>query len=118
MLELYDRFHRIAAHVFDRVLVAEPVGALDRVVHVPAPVVLAHIAERGANAALRRDGVAAGRKDLADAGGFDPRGSHAESCAQTRSAASDDHDIVAVVLDRISPGHASAFVFSEMWRRA
>ena len=39
MLELDDRRDRVAAHVFDRVLVAEPVRPLDRVVHVPAPVV-------------------------------------------------------------------------------
>jgi len=45
MLELDDRRHRVLAHVFDRVLIAEPVGALDRVVHVPAPIVLAHIAD-------------------------------------------------------------------------
>ena len=48
MLELDDRRDRLAAHVFDGVLVAEPVRALDGVVHVPAPVVLAHVAERGA----------------------------------------------------------------------
>ena len=65
MLELDDRRDRLAAHVFDRVLVAEPVRPLDRVVHVPAPVVVAHIAERGGDAALRRDGMAAGREHLA-----------------------------------------------------
>ena len=62
MFELVDRLGRAAAHVFDGVLVAEPVGALDGVVHVPAPVVLAHIAERGGDAALRRDRVRAGRE--------------------------------------------------------
>ena len=62
MLELDDRRDRLAAHVFDRVLVAEPVGAPDRVEHVPAPIVLFHIAERRADAALRGDGVAARRE--------------------------------------------------------
>src|SRR5207248_2997097 len=76
MLELDYRFHRIAAHELDRVLVAEPVRPLDGVVHVPAPVVLAHIAERGADAALRRDGMAAGREDLADTGGLEPGNGH------------------------------------------
>ncbi len=66
MLQFDDRRDRLAAHVFDRVLVAEPVRALDRVVHVPAPVVVAHVAERGGNAALRGDGVAAGREHLAE----------------------------------------------------
>ena len=64
VLEFVDDLGRHAAHVFDRVLVAEPVGTLDRVVHVPEPVVLAHVAERRADAALRRDGVRACRKHL------------------------------------------------------
>ena len=70
MLELVDRLGSVAAQIFDRVLVAQPVGALDRVVHVPAPVVRTHVAERGGNAALRRHGVRAGRKHLGDAGGL------------------------------------------------
>ena len=62
MLELDDRSDRLAAHVRDRILVAEPVGAPDGVEHVPAPVVLLHVAQRGADAALRRDRVAARRE--------------------------------------------------------
>ena len=61
MLELDDRVDRLAAHIRDRVLVPEPVGAPDRVEHVPAPVVLLDIAERGADSALRGDRVAARR---------------------------------------------------------
>src|SRR5579875_897350 len=54
VLELVDGGRRVAAKVFDRVLVAEPVGPLDGIVHVPAPIVLAHVAERCRDAALRR----------------------------------------------------------------
>src|SRR6516162_5467895 len=68
MFELVDRLRRAAAHVFDRVLVAEPVRPFHGVVHVPTPVVLAHIAERGGDAALRRDRVRAGREHLGDTG--------------------------------------------------
>ena len=64
VLELVDDLRRHLAHVFDRVLVAEPVGALDRVVHVPEPAVLGHVAQSGADAALRGDGVRAGREHL------------------------------------------------------
>jgi hypothetical protein len=71
MFQFDDRGNGFAAHVFDRVLVAEPVGALDGVVEVEAPVVLAHVAERGGNAALRRHGVRAGRENLGDAGGLE-----------------------------------------------
>ena len=45
MLQLVNRFRRITAEIFDRVLIAQPVRPLDGVVHVPAPVILAHIAE-------------------------------------------------------------------------
>src|SRR6202161_3430708 len=60
MLELDHRIDRLAAHIGDRALVAEPVGAADGIEHVPAPVVLLHVAERRADTALRRDRVAAG----------------------------------------------------------
>ena len=64
VLELDDHLDRAPAHVLDRVLVAEVVGALDRVVHVPVPVVLGRVGERRGDAALRGDGVRAGRKHL------------------------------------------------------
>jgi hypothetical protein len=101
VLELIDRGRRVAAHVFDRVLVAEPVGALDGVVHVPAPVVLAHVAERGRDAALRRDRMRAGRKHLGDAGGLEASLAAADDRAQARSAGADHHHVIGVVLDRI-----------------
>src|SRR3546814_17403116 len=67
MFEFDARRYRLAAHVFDGVLVAEPVGALDRVVHMPATIVLAHIAQRRRAAALSGDGMAARRENLGDA---------------------------------------------------
>ncbi len=73
MLELVDGLGRAAAEIFDGVLVAEPIAALDRVVHVPAPIVGAHIAERRGDAALRRHGVRAGGKHFGDAGGAQAR---------------------------------------------
>ena len=101
VLELVDRRRRVAAQVFDGVLVAEPVGALDGVVHVPAPVVLAHVAERGGDAALRRDRVRAGRKHLGDAGGAQARLAAADHGAQAGAAGADHDHVVGVILDRI-----------------
>src|SRR3954453_24163619 len=54
VLEFIDRRRRLAHHVLDRILIAEPVRPLDGVVHVPAPVVLVHVAERRRYSALRR----------------------------------------------------------------
>ena len=78
MLEFDDRVRRLLAHVFDRILVTEPVGTLDRVVHVPAPVVFTHVAERCADAALCRNRVTAGRENLGDAGRAQAGLGHAE----------------------------------------
>ena len=101
MLELVDRFGRVAHHVFDRVLVAEPVRPLDGVVHVPAPVVLVHVAERGRDAALRRDRMRAGRKHLGDAGGAQAGFAAADHGAQAGAAGADHDDVIGVVFDRI-----------------
>ena len=46
MVEFVDRGRRVAAEILNGVLVAEPVSALDGVVHMPAPIVRSHIAER------------------------------------------------------------------------
>ncbi len=64
MLELDDDLGRLATHVLDGVLVTEPVGALDGVVHVPVPMVFLGIPERGGNTALGGHGVRTGGKDL------------------------------------------------------
>ena len=101
MLQLVNRFRGVTAQIFDRVLVAEPVGALDRVVHVPAPVVFAHIAERSRNAALRRHRVRAGGEDFSDAGGAQARFAAADDRAQAGAAGADDHHVVSVILNRI-----------------
>src|SRR6516165_6634030 len=101
MFQLVDRLRRAATHIFDRILIAEPVGTLDGVVHVPAPVILAHIAERSGDAALRRNGVGAGREYLGDAGGLEPRLAAAHHRAQARSAGADHDHVVAMIFDRI-----------------
>ncbi len=101
MLELVDGFRRVTHHVFDRVLVAEPVRPLDGVVHVPAPVVRMHVAERSRNAALRCNRMRAGRKHFGDAGGAQARFRAADYGAQAGTAGADHHDVVGVVLDRI-----------------
>ncbi len=65
MLEFDDGARRLLAHQFDGILIAEPIGTLDRVVEVIPPIVFAHVAEGCADAALRGDRVAARGKDLA-----------------------------------------------------
>ena len=105
VLELDHGGDRLAAHVLDRVLIAEPVRALHRVVHVPAPVVLAHVAERGADSALGRDGVAAGGKELRHAGGGQSLRGEAEGRPQARPARAHDDDVVFVLDDGVGRRH-------------
>ena len=69
MLKLVNSSWRVAAEIFNGVLVAEPVGALDCVVHMPTPVVFAHVAKCSGNAALRGNRVRARRENFGDARG-------------------------------------------------
>jgi hypothetical protein len=80
MLQLQYGRHRLPAHVFDGILIAQPVGTLDGVVHVEAPIVaVTHVAERSGHAALRGHGVAACREDLRDASRPQSRRRHPQS---------------------------------------
>ena len=97
VLELDDRGRRLLAHELDGVLVAQPIRTLHGVVHMPAPVVVAHVAERRRDAALRRDRMAAGREHLGQARGGKPGLGQAEGRAQSRAAGADDDHIVGVV---------------------
>src|SRR6185312_5982044 len=97
MLQLDHRRGRLLAHELDRILIAQPVGAFDGVVHVPAPVVLAHVAEGRADAALSGHGVAARREELGDACGRESRLRQTQRGPQSRAARSDYDDIVGMV---------------------
>ena len=98
ILELVDGLGSLSCHVVDGVLVTEPVGALDRVVHVPAPVVLVHVAEGGVDATLGGDGVASGREELGDTGRVEASLGETESGTETGATGTDDESIVLVVL--------------------
>ena len=62
VLQVINNLGGFTAHVFNSVLVAKPVRTFDGVIEMVVPVVLGHVAERGANATLRRHGVRARRE--------------------------------------------------------
>jgi len=64
LLQVEHRVDGFPAHDLHRVLVGEVVAALDGVERVPLPVVLLHVRQSGAHAALRRARVAAGGIEL------------------------------------------------------
>lgn len=80
------------------ILVTEPVGALDGVVHVPSPVILVHVAERSVDTTLRSDGVRSGGEELGNAGSVEAGLGETESGTETGTAGTDNDGIVLVVL--------------------
>ena len=78
MLKLDRRRARFAAHVFDGVLVAQPVGTLDGVVHVPDPAVLGHVAKRRTDTALGGNSMRTRREDFGDTRGLQAGSRHAQ----------------------------------------
>src|SRR5665647_3713973 len=97
MFQFEDGRDGLPAHIFDGILVAEPVGPFDRVVHVPLPTVFAEIAETGCNAALGCNRMTACRKHLCDAGSRQARLDGALRGAQTGAAGTNDDDIKRMV---------------------
>jgi len=93
VFQLDHDFRRLSTHELDRILVTEPVGALDRVVHMPFPLVFLDIAQRSGNAALRRNRVRARRENLGNHGGLESRLGKLQCSAQTGAARADDHGI-------------------------
>jgi len=86
------------------VLIPQPITAFYRVVHVPAPVILAHVAERGVDAALGRDGVGAGGEELGDAGCFEAGFGETDGCAEAGAAGAYDDGVVVVIYQRVVEG--------------
>ncbi len=109
VLQLDHRSGRFLAHELDRVLVAEPVRTFHGVVHVPAPVVVAHVAERGADAALRGDRMTSRGEQLRDARGRQARFGQAERGSQPCAAGADDEHVVGVIDDLVSTHSKATF---------
>jgi hypothetical protein len=99
VLELIDVARRLVAEHLDRVLVAEVVGALDRVERVLLGIVLGRVAERCVDPSLGRTGVAANRVDLGDDGDVGAHVERLDRGAHTRAAASHDQHVVRRVHD-------------------
>ena len=72
VVQLEDRFRAHITHVFDSVLVTDVVGALDGIVHVPAPIIVGiGRRDRTGNAALGGNGVRTGRENFGNQRGLE-----------------------------------------------
>jgi len=94
VLELVDVAGRLVAEDLDRVLVAEVVGALDRVEGVDLGVVLGRVSERRVDAALGCAGVRTRRVDLRDHRHVRARVEGLDRCAHACAARTDDEHVV------------------------
>merc|ERR1712093_21258 len=112
VLELDDGVGRLSAHVVNSVLVAEPVGTLDGVVHMPSPVVLGHVAKSSVDTTLSGDSVGSGGEELCDAGGVEAGLCETEGGSQAGTTGADDDGIVLVVDDRVLAGDDGRSFFS------
>ena len=77
------------------------------VIHVPAPVVLAHVAKRGTDASLRCNRMAARRENLGNTGRAKSRLGQAKGGAQAGAARPDDDDIVTMIYKRVFTHNAT-----------
>src|SRR5699024_9125883 len=82
--------------------------ALDGVISVPAPVIFAHVAQRSRNAALRRHGMAAGRKQLGYAGSGQTGIGQTPGRTQTGAAGPYHHDVMLMIDNIIVRAHPAA----------
>ena len=94
VLELDHGLDRLARQYLRHVLVDEVVTALDRVEHVPLPVVLLEVAERGADPALGGTGMRACRVELGQHGGVHAGLGQLDGRPESRPAGPDDQGVV------------------------
>jgi hypothetical protein len=80
------------------VLIAEPIRTLYGVVHVPPPVILVHVSERGIDTTLGGDGVRSSRKEFGNASSVESSLCQTEGSAQTCTSGSDNDGVVLMVL--------------------
>lgn len=80
------------------ILITQPIGTLDGIVHVPSPVVLVHVSKGGVDATLGGDSVTSGREKLGDTGSVEAGLSETEGGSQTGATCTDNEGIVLVIL--------------------
>ena len=96
VLKLIDRLGRFASEIFHRICVTKPVRAFDRVIHMPLPVIRAHVGQRSSNTALRRNRVGARWENLGHTSGAQALLGHTESCTQTSATRTDNNNVIIV----------------------
>lgn len=94
---LDDGLWGLSCHVVDGILVTQPVGAFDGVVHVPSPVIGLHVAEGGVDATLSCYGVRSSGKELGDHRRVEALLHQAECGTKAGTTGADDDRIKGVI---------------------
>ena len=105
MLKLINRLGGLTGEIFHRIRITEPVRPFHGVIHMPLPVIGAHIGQRCCNTTLGRNCVRTGGENLCHTGCFQPLFRQAEGRAQTRAARTDYDGVLIVMGDVIGSGH-------------
>lgn len=84
-------------HVLNSVLIAEPIGALDRVVEVVLPFVLVHVSESSVDATLSGHGVRTRGKEFGDDGRLEAGIGETVGCAKTRTTSANHNGVVRMI---------------------
>lgn len=81
----------------DSILITQPVGTLDGIVHVPEPVIGMHVTKSSVDTTLGGHGVGTGREKLGDTSGVEASLGETESSTETSTTGTNNDSIVLVV---------------------
>ena len=98
IFQLNNRLWCLSCHVVDGILISKPIRTLDRVVHVPPPIVLVHVSEGRINSSLSCYSVTSSWKELGYTRCVKTSLGKTKSCPQTSPTGSNDNGIIFVVL--------------------
>ena len=108
VFEFIDCLGRLPGEVFHGIGIAEPIGALHRIVHMPLPMVGSHVGQRRRDAALGRDRMRPRRENLGNAGGAQALFGHAKRRPQPGATGTNHNHIIFMGLVFIS-SHGKSF---------
>ena len=117
VLQLDNGLCCFLCHVMDGILVSKPVTALDRIVHMPNPVILLHVAQCRIDASLCGHGVGPRGKQFGDAGRLEPVLRQSKGRPQSGTARSHDNGIVRVIDNLVVPRSLLLLCLSARRRR-
>lgn len=106
VLQFDDSLGCLTCHIMDGILIAQPITALDRVVHVPLPIILLHVTQCGIDATLGGNCVRSCGEKLRYHCGLETLGDQSKCSTQTRSAGTNNNRIVRMIHNGILLGYS------------